>query len=285
MSVTVISHNPTHEGLLDMRANIPFASPDGEELCLQLVKPQWSSGGQGFPLVLFIQGSGWQKPNQFWEIPQLCLLAMRGYVIASVTHRSCFTAPAPAFLQDVKIALRFLKANAREFDIDKNRVCAWGTSSGGNTSLLLGLTADDPAFETGEYAGESTAVQAVVDCFGPACMVDLYDHQPAELQHSNENLLYHLAGKDPLTCRDTLALVDPAAYVKPGRQLPPFLLLHGDADDMVAYEQSESFYHLLEKHGCSADLVRVTDAPHEDTFWSRELLEIIFAFIEKNLQL
>ena len=52
MSVTVISHNPTHEGLLDMRANIPFASPDGEELCLQLVKPQWSSGGQGFPLVL-----------------------------------------------------------------------------------------------------------------------------------------------------------------------------------------------------------------------------------------
>lgn len=285
MSVTVISHNPTHEGLLDMRANIPFASPDGEELCLQLVKPQWSSGGQGFPLVLFIQGSGWQKPNQFWEIPQLCLLAMRGYVIASVTHRSCFTAPAPAFLQDVKTALRFLKANAREFDIDKNRVCAWGTSSGGNTSLLLGLTADDPAFETGEYAGESTAVQAVVDCFGPACMVDLYDHQPAELQHSNENLLYHLAGKDPLTCRDTLALVDPAAYVKPGRQLPPFLLLHGDADDMVAYEQSESFYHLLEKHGCSADLVRVTDAPHEDTFWSRELLEIIFAFIEKNLQL
>lgn len=285
MSVTVISHNPTHEGLLDMRANIPFASPDGEELCLQLVKPQWSSGGQGFPLVLFIQGSGWQKPNQFWEIPQLCLLAMRGYVIASVTHRSCFTAPAPAFLQDVKTALRFLKANAREFDIDKNRVCAWGTSSGGNTSLLLGLTADDPAFETGEYAGESTAVQAVVDCFGPACMVDLYDHQPAELQHSNENLLYHLAGKDPLTCRDTLALVDPAAYVKPGRQLPPFLLLHGDADDMVAYEQSESFYHLLEKHGYSADLVRVTDAPHEDTFWSRELLEIIFAFIEKNLQL
>lgn len=285
MSVTVISHNPTHEGLLDMRANIPFASPDGEELCLQLVKPQWSSGGQGFPLVLFIQGSGWQKPNQFWEIPQLCLLAMRGYVIASVTHRSCFTAPAPAFLQDVKTALRFLKANAREFDIDKNRVCAWGTSSGGNTSLLLGLTADDPAFETGEYAGESTAVQAVVDCFGPACMVDLYDHQPAELQHSNENLLYHLAGKNPLTCRDTLALVDPAAYVKPGRQLPPFLLLHGDADDMVAYEQSESFYHLLEKNGCSADLVRVTDAPHEDTFWSRELLEIIFAFIEKNLQL
>lgn len=283
MAITVIDHNPTHEGLLDLRANIPFACPDGEELCLQLVKPQWSSGGQGFPLVLFIQGSAWQKPNQFWELPQLSLLAMRGYVIASVTHRSCHNAPAPAFMQDVKTALRFLKAKAQEFDIDKSRVCAWGTSSGGNTALLMGLTADDPAFENGEYAGESTAVQAVVDCFGPTDLTGIYESLPEELRCHEQNILYTLGGKDPLTCREKLALVNPAAYVKPGRSLPPFLLLHGDADDIVPYEQSESFYHLLGKNGYQADLVRVTGAPHEDTFWSRELLEIIFAFIEKNL--
>lgn len=283
MAIITIDHNPTYQGLLDLRANIPFASPDGEELALQLVKPQWASSGKGFPLVLFIQGSGWQKPNQFWEIPQLSLLAMRGYVIASVTHRSCRTAPAPAFLQDVKAALRFLKAHAQEFDIDKERVCAWGTSSGGNTSLLLGLTADDPAFEAGDHADESTAVQAVVDCFGPADLTGIYDHQPEELRHHEQNLLFALGGKDPLTCRDHLALVNPTAYVKPGRQLPPFLLLHGDADTVVSYEQSEDFYHLLTENGYQADLVRVTNAPHEDTFWSRELLEIIFDFIEKNL--
>ena len=283
MAITVIDHNPTHEGLLDLRANIPFACPDGEELCLQLVKPQWSSGGQGFPLVLFIQGSAWQKPNQFWELPQLSLLAMRGYVIASVTHRSCHNAPAPAFMQDVKTALRFLKAKAQEFDIDKSRVCAWGTSSGGNTALLMGLTADDPAFENGEYAGESTAVQAVVDCFGPTDLTGIYESLPEELRCHEQNILYTLGGKDPLTCREKLALVNPAAYVKPGRSLPPFLLLHGDADDIVPYEQSERFYHLLGENGYQADLVRVTGAPHEDTFWSRELLEIIFAFIEKNL--
>ena len=283
MAITVIDHNPTHEGLLDLRANIPFACPDGEELCLQLVKPQWSSGGQGFPLVLFIQGSAWQKPNQFWELPQLSLLAMRGYVIASVTHRSCHNAPAPAFMQDVKTALRFLKAKAQEFDIDKNRVCAWGTSSGGNTALLMGLTADDPAFENGEYAGESTAVQAVVDCFGPTDLTGIYESLPEELRCHEQNILYTLGGKDPLTCRERLALVNPVAYAKPGRSLPPFLLLHGDADDIVPYEQSESFYHLLRENGYQANLVRVTNAPHEGTFWSRELLEIIFSFIEKNL--
>ena len=56
----------------------------------------------------------------------------------------------------------------------RSRVCAFGTSSGGNTALLLGLTGDDPAFETAEHAGESTAVQAVVDCFGTMQMVHGY---------------------------------------------------------------------------------------------------------------
>ena len=164
MSITTIAHNPTYEGLLDLRANVPYLTVDGETLCLQLIKPQWGSPEKkGFPLVLFIQGSGWTKPNQFWELPQLSLLAARGFVIASVTHRSCFTAPAPAFLRDVKAALRFLRKNAAEYDIDPARVCAFGTSSGGNTALLLGLTADDPAYETADHAGESTRVQAVVD--------------------------------------------------------------------------------------------------------------------------
>ena len=148
MAKMTIANNPELHDLLDLKANIVFSTANDEPLALQLVKPQWSSGGKGFPLVVFIQGSAWTKPNQFWEIPQLCDLARRGFVIASVTHRSCWQVPAPAFLKDVKAAVRFLKAHAEEYDIDKSRVCAWGTSSGGNTALLLGLTGDDPAFET-----------------------------------------------------------------------------------------------------------------------------------------
>lgn len=281
MATMTIPYNPTHENLVDLKPNIVYASPDGEALALQLLKPQWHSGGQGFPLVVFIQGSAWQKPDQFWELPQLSLLARQGFVVASVTHRSCWDAPAPAFLRDVKTALRYLRAHAAEYDIDKSRVCAWGTSSGGNTALLLGLTGDDPAYETDDWAGESTAVQAVVDCFGPTDLVDVWQHQPEAIRYDDRNLIYALGGKDKASCHDVLEAISPLRLVKRGRKLPPFLILHGDADDVVAYEQSEALYHRLTDCGYTADLVRVTNAPHEGSFWSMPLLETIFQFIRE----
>lgn len=283
MAKTVIANNPEFLNLLDMKANIVFSTANGEELALQLVKPQWSSGGKGFPLVVFIQGSAWTKPNQFWEIPQLCELVKRGFVVASVTHHSCWQAPAPAFLQDVKTALRFLKVHAEEYDIDKNRVCAWGTSSGGNTALLLGVTADDPSFETEEWIGESTKVQAVVDCFGPADMQRLIANYEGTMPLDDTNILFTLGGRDPEKWIDNLKVVSPAEYVVPGRELPPFLILHGDADDVVPYNDSEAMHDKLVANGYQADLVCVKGAPHEGNFWSRQLLEIIFKFIEKHL--
>lgn len=283
MALYTLPHNPTYAGLLDQRVNIPFLTVDGEELCLQLIKPQWDSPEKkGFPLVLFIQGSGWTKPNQFWELPQLSLLAARGYVIASVTHRSCFQAPAPAFLTDVKAALRFLRRNATEYDIDKERVCAFGTSSGGNTALLLGVTADDPAFETADHAGESTRVQLVVDCFGPTDVDGMVAHWNAQTP-ADDNLLYNLGGKDPEHFRENLARINPMCYVRPGMALPPFLLLHGDADTLVPFDHSQRMYDTLTACGYEADLVRVEGAPHEGSFWSLPLLETIFAFIGKHL--
>ena len=282
MAITVIPNNPEFHDLLDLKANIVFSTETGEELALQLMKPQWKSSGKGFPLVVFIQGSAWQKPNQFWELPQLALLVKRGFVAASVTHRSCWQQPAPAFLKDVKAALRFLRRNAAEYDIDPERVCAWGTSSGGNTALLLGLTGDDPAFETEEHAGFSTKVSCVVDCFGPTDLNKMIDVQ-YKGPHTRENLLFTLGGGKEETYQQVLDQISPIKYAEPGRELPPFLILHGDADPVVLYEDSEAFYNKLVENGYQADLVRVTDAPHEGNFWSMQLLNIIFDFIEKQI--
>ncbi len=288
--IQVISNNPERKGMLDLRTEIPFSG----DLKLQMIRPFWKSEG-GFPLVVFIQGSAWTKPNQFWEIPQLSVLAKRGFVIASVTHRSAFEAPAPAFLEDVKTAIRFLRAHAEEYDIDPNRVCAWGTSSGGNTALLLGLTGDDPAFETEEWAGYSTRVQAVVDCFGPTDLVKMMETQYKDADIPAEsNVFAALGGASDQVgkvsgeelrnlIREKLALISPVRYVRPNLDLPPFLMLHGDADDVVLYEDTEAMYHLLRENGYDASLVRVTNAEHEGTFWSDQLNQIIFDFIQKHI--
>lgn len=283
---TVISNNPELKGLVDLKPNVPFATPDGEELAMQILKPMWRSENEkGFPLVVFIQGSAWTKPNMFWELPQLTMLARRGFVVASVTHRSALTAKAPAFLMDVKTAIRFLRAHAEEYDVDKNRVCAWGTSSGGNTALLLGMTGDDPAFRSEDYPEESDAVCAVVDCFGPTDLNKMMEVQyKMTATEDQQNLFARLAGGETVeACREPLRKISPIQYVKPGCKFPPFLMLHGDADPVVLYEDTEELYNKLNECGCEAELVRVTDAPHEGNFWSEQLLEIIFSFIQEKL--
>jgi len=83
--------------------------------------------------------------------------------------------------------------------------------------------------------------------------------------------------------KDVLNQISPICYAEPGRDLPPFLILHGDADPVVLYEDSEIFYNKLIENGYEADLVRVTGAPHEGNFWSMQLLNIIFDFIEKQI--
>lgn len=282
--ITVIPNNPEMLGMVDLKPDVFCVERDGDRLCMQILKPMWQSGGKGFPLVVFIQGSAWIKPNQFWQLPQLSLLARKGFVIASVTHRSAFTAKAPAFLNDVKTAIRFLRAHAEEYDIDKNRVCAWGTSSGGNTALLLGLTGDEPAAD-GDWAEESAKVQCVVDCFGPTDLNRMMNVQYKDVATDDAKILF-MALADGTTaeeCEEPLKKISPIQYVKPGLDLPPFMLLHGDADDVVLYEDTEVFYNRLVECGYEADLVRITDAPHEGSFWSMQLLDMIFDFIQNNL--
>ena len=99
-------------------------------------------------------------------------------MVATVNHRNASrdaSAVFPAYLKDVKAAIRYLRANARRWHVDPERLGIWGTSSGGNTSLLVGLTADDPRYEDGSYATESDAVSFVVSCFPPTDMMEAID--------------------------------------------------------------------------------------------------------------
>jgi len=249
---------------------------------MTIIMPWGEPAGRKLPLVVFVQGSAWTFPDINYEIPQLSQLARQGYVVATIQHRSAVAGnPWPAYLIDTKCAIRFLRANAAEYGIDTERVCIYGTSSGGNTSLLVGVTGDDERFRTEEYADQSDAVKLVVECFGPANLPKMIDLDPEKASEGNKALMYGLAGD--ITPEEVIVRMSPVNYLEEGKAYPPFLIVQGDADFVVPYDQSLEMFHRLIDCGVDAQMFRVAGAEHEGNFWSEELVEAIFGYIKERM--
>jgi acetyl esterase/lipase len=275
-----VKSDPLLTGLAEMLRSVAYttASMAGQELCL-LLPWRRKADQPRFPLIVFIQGSGWTAPNIGYELPQLASYAQNGYAVATVSHRNSLEGhPFPAFLQDVKTAIRFLRSHADDYHIDPDRVCVWGTSSGGNTALLIALTGDDPAYKTADYPDVSDSVTLAVECFGPTNLT-MFTEKIAK-EHNNDVFPALAGGRD---FASTMREMSPLFKARAGMVCPPILLLHGDSDDVVPFEQGETMYRRLIECGLRAQMVRVIGAPHEGSFWSREVRDIISAYISKNL--
>lgn len=288
LKFTLIPHNPALAGMASWMRDVVYSTA-APGLTMQILMP-WAASlpanaEKRWPAVVFVQGSAWTTPDVTYEMPQLGQLARRGYVVATVTHRSALDGyKAPTFLKDVKTAIRFLRHGAAAYHVAVDRIGIWGTSSGGNAALLAGLTGDDPVYRTGEYAGYSDAVRTVVDCFGPADLTETMQRDlSAEPTDKHRVLMTALLGDDPTEQAHRMALVDPIRQVVPGRVYPPFLILHGDRDETVPYSQSEKMARVLSENNVPTELVRVEGAPHEGSFWSDRLLERIVDFLARTL--
>lgn len=292
MEIRHISCNPKLEHLYMLRSDIVYCRHGGREQKLSLILP-WDremamAGNEKakkelnkLPLIVFVQGSGWTTPDYGPQIPQLSEIAGRGYVIAMVGHRDARDGYAfPAFLEDVKCAVRFLRKHAEEYGIDPERIGIWGSSSGGNAALLTGLTADDPRYETEEYQEYSDAVCAVAACFAPTDLVKLsekWEHSP-EVSAISAAAHRGLFSRDEAEAERQKREMSPVYQAQAGKQYPLFLLMHGTGDTRVEYEQMLSFYQKLLECGAEAQACAVDGAPHEGAFWSREVLELICEF-------
>ena len=284
-----IPNNPELTGFASWIRDITYSTETGTNLTLQLLTP-WAAEDPAFadkrwPLIVFVQGSAWTFPNVGYELPQLSGFARMGHVVATLTHRSALDGhKAPAFLEDVKAAIRFLRKNADTYRIDPERVAIWGTSSGGNTALLVGLTGDDPFFQTAEHAGFSDAVKTVVECFGPADLFAMFGNGiPETNEDGSQNLFIQLLGQTREEQNERLAMMDPIQRIVPGKAYPPFMLIHGDADPVVPYDQSEKMAKALSENDVSTELVRVEGAPHEGNFWSQQLLDMVAEYLKRTL--
>lgn len=285
-NVKTLKNNPGLTGMARMIPDVVFSNISGVELKMQIIVPWVNEDASGaaeqkWPLIVFLQGSAWTFPNVYSQLPQLATIARKGYVVATITHRNYLEGhPAPAFLQDAKTAVRFLRKNAKEYHIDPGRVCFWGTSSGGNTALLVALTGDDPRYKTDEYREFSDSVSVAIDCFGPTNLPGLFEKVRDVLDPA---LMDGLVGGKITEHLDLLRDLSPLLILEKNKNYPPMLLIHGDADPVVPYTESENMYKALVENGYDAELIRVENAPHEGSFWSCELLDEIMDYIRRKL--
>ncbi len=285
--IKVIKNNPALQGMAVMIPEVVYSKAAGKELKMQIFKPWTVNDAQElttYPLIVFVQGSAWTFPDVYYEIPQLAQFAREGYVVATLTHRNCLEGhPFPAFLQDVKTGIRFLRKHASEYRIDPERIGIWGTSSGGNTALLVGLTGDDSRYKTEEYADCSDAVKAVVDCFGPTELTYAIENIERIDHEDMKKIFQSLRGENTSENLEKLLQINPVNHVQDGTEYPPFLILQGNQDTLVEYSQSELMYHRLSDAGADASMICVDGAPHEGSFWSQEVLELIKEFMDHTL--
>lgn len=293
-SAVHVPSNPTLAKMARMTRDVAYKT-GADHLVMDIIAPQStdSEDKRRYPAVVFVQGSAWTTPDRDTEIAQLSQMAREGVVVATVNHRDASRNPKyvfPAYLEDTKSAVRFLRAHADEWQIDADRIGIWGTSSGGNTALLIGLTADDPRYEDGTNPGVSDAVNYVVACFPPT---DLTEAVEAFGQADKAFRLYYagplaaVLGATPQTgitdeVRRRAADMSPYLQIKPGQRYPPMLLLHGTGDRVVPYQQSVKMCDKLVENGNDARLVLVDGADHEHDFWSQRVLDIIGDFIAEH---
>ncbi len=282
-SVPVLPMNPTLKGQAELIQHVRY-SRNGQELTLILpwAKNDDRSKTSPCPVVLFVQGSAWTTPNLNYEIPMLSHFAEAGIAVATVSHRSANDGfPFPAFLLDVKCAIRFLRAHAAEYALDPGRIAAFGTSSGGNTVCLLGLTGDDPELKTEEYPEQSDGVCGVVACFAPTDLPALFEHLEDAPDIRAVKAAYF--GADEARWPGEMRRWSPVFRVEDGKKYPPFVLLHGTGDPLVPCDQLDRLFLRLREAGADAKAYYVDGAEHEGNFWSPDVRGAIFAALTDML--
>ncbi len=126
-----------------------------------------------FPVIVFIHGGAFKMGDKSsFEVNPALEGLKHGYAVVSVNYRLSGEAIFPAQIQDVKAAIRFIRANAGKYHLNSNKIASWGASAGGHLSAMVGTTGDIQEFDDASLgnATQSSQVHAVIDWFGLLCL-------------------------------------------------------------------------------------------------------------------
>ena len=235
---------------------------------LDLFLPPEGSTDSTRPAIVIVHGGaqrdGDKRGRQWSAIP--AEYAADGYVAISVNYRLLTEAPSPAQIEDVKCAVRWLRANAAKYGVDPQRIGAYGNSGGAHLVAMLGLANSTTGLEgDGPYQEHSSAVQAVCASAAPTDFLHWGDQ--TEIPDRMAKVFFVGPAE---TVRDRARQASPITYVR--ADAPPFLLIHGTADALVPISQSERFAKALRDAGARQVRYMILDAEGHDAFQSQKLL-------------
>lgn len=265
-------------------ANVPMQ--------LDLLQPQKKTK---MPAIVYVTGGGFINANRDNGVQLRNYLAEKGYVVASITYRVAPTAQFPQPLEDVKASIRYLRAHADQWNIDKDRIGIIGGSAGGYLSAFAGTTSGTKTFDKGDNLQESSKVNCAVDLYGLSDLSRVgMDYSPEVQQlHKSAGATEALwvngspvfGGKDGGVLADPKATeaANPIAYI--GKNSAPMLLMHGTADKVVSPGQTDLLYQALKAKGVPAERHEIPGAAHGGVYWVQDkVLQVIGDFFDRYLR-
>jgi acetyl esterase/lipase len=250
------------------------------------------TGEAPYPLVVFVHGGAFMMGDKSMDIAHVADVLEAGYAAAGVNYRLSGEALFPAAVQDVKAAVRFLRANAGEYGLDPEAFAAWGASAGGNLVSMIGTTGDQQTELDDATLGNadvSSAVKAVVAWFPPVDFLQMSAQfeeaypvacagtpPSADSPESPESMYL---GAPVQEVPDLAAAANPITYIESASELPVFAIAAGDSDCLVPHQQSILLHDALQAAGADSSLTIVPGAGHGDPLIAQTVTADVLAML------
>jgi acetyl esterase/lipase len=227
-----------------IQRDVVYGTTAGVGLKLDLFFPRTRTAGP-WPLIVVVHGGGWSEGDKYgFDLPQ----ARGKYLVASINYRMFPAFRFPAMIEDVKLAIRYLRANAAGYNLDPERVAILGHSAGAHLAALAALSGPESGWDLGDHLDQSSAVKAAIILSGPSDLARTFSDQWAE------GLRFSVFGEDQWEA------ASPVHWAHAGA--PPFFIAHGEADAVVGVEHGRALHEALRAAGSSSRLLVLRGAGH-----------------------
>jgi len=254
--------------------NLEYTKFKGKSMELDLRVP---TGKGPHPLIIWIHGGAFKWGNRNWIKPGAIKQTGRGYALASVSYTLSGEEKWPTQINQVKSAVRWLRANAKKYNLDPNTFIVWGESAGAHLSNMVGTTGGVKEFNDSSLGNEgvSDRVQGVVSWYSPVDFLKMGGYHNEANSPESE-----LLGGAVQTLPEKAKTANPITYVTPDE--PPFYIMHGTGDELVPHSGSVLLNEALKKAGVDSTFISLEGYSHGDSrFNTGDRIKGVEEFIDR----